>query len=135
MRSSTAYFAGAGTVIAAVVVGLGGGYLFFSGAVSSPSNWDWIAPAIYGFFNGTPRAFEATWKYLLVGGTGVALSLLGSFCLGYASLRGGGVGGHGAPAQRRELGCRPSTLATAAPIRHPCRRRGRHQPRRPTKTV
>ena len=29
-------------------------------------------------FNGTPRAFEATWKYLLVGGTGVALSLLGS---------------------------------------------------------
>jgi hypothetical protein len=30
MRSSTAYFAGAGTVIAAVVAGLGGGYLFFS---------------------------------------------------------------------------------------------------------
>jgi hydrogenase-4 component F len=43
-------------------------------------------------FNGTPRAFEATWKYLLVGGTGIALSLLGSFCLGYASLRGGGHG-------------------------------------------
>jgi hydrogenase-4 component F len=43
-------------------------------------------------FNGTPRAFEATWKYLLVGGTGIALSLLGSFCLGYASLRGGGRG-------------------------------------------
>jgi len=43
-------------------------------------------------FNGTPRAFEATWKYLLVGGTGVALSLLGSFCLGYASLYGGGEG-------------------------------------------
>jgi len=43
-------------------------------------------------FNNTPRAFEATWKYLLVGGTGIALSLLGSFCLGYASLRGGGVG-------------------------------------------
>jgi hydrogenase-4 component F len=43
-------------------------------------------------FNGTPRAFEATWKYLLVGGTGIALSLLGSFCLGYASLRGGGLG-------------------------------------------
>ena len=40
-------------------------------------------------FNGTPRAFEATWKYLLVGGTGIALSLLGSFCLGYASLHGG----------------------------------------------
>ncbi len=43
-------------------------------------------------FNGTPRAFEATWKYLLVGGTGIALSLLGSFCLGYASLLGGGTG-------------------------------------------
>jgi len=43
-------------------------------------------------FNGTPRAFEATWKYLLVGGTGIALSLLGSFCLGYASLQGGGKG-------------------------------------------
>jgi hydrogenase-4 component F len=43
-------------------------------------------------FNGTARAFEATWKYLLVGGTGIALSLLGSFCLGYASLHGGGTG-------------------------------------------
>jgi hydrogenase-4 component F len=43
-------------------------------------------------FNGTSRAFEATWKYLLVGGTGIALSLLGSFCMGYASLRGGGAG-------------------------------------------
>jgi hydrogenase-4 component F len=43
-------------------------------------------------FNGTARAFEATWKYLLVGGTGIALSLLGSFCLGYASLCGGGGG-------------------------------------------
>jgi len=43
-------------------------------------------------FNGTPRAFEATWKYLLVGGTGIALSLLGSLCLGYASLYGGGGG-------------------------------------------
>jgi len=44
-------------------------------------------------FNGTPRAFEATWKYLLVGGTGIAMSLLGSLCLGYASLHGGGGGG------------------------------------------
>ena len=43
-------------------------------------------------FNNMPRAFEATWKYLLVGGTGIALSLLGSFCLGYASLHGGGAG-------------------------------------------
>ncbi len=43
-------------------------------------------------FNHTARAVEATWKYLLVGGTGIALSLLGSFCLGYASLQGGGGG-------------------------------------------
>jgi hydrogenase-4 component F len=41
-------------------------------------------------FNDTPRAFEATWKYLLVGGTGIALSLLGAFCLGYAALGTGG---------------------------------------------
>ena len=40
-------------------------------------------------FNGTARAIEATWKYLLVGGTGIALSLLGAFCLGYASLNTG----------------------------------------------
>ncbi len=43
-------------------------------------------------FNGTARAFEATWKYLLIGGTGLALALLGSFCLGYASLHSGGGG-------------------------------------------
>ncbi|MBM3880438.1 MAG: Fe-S-binding domain-containing protein [Verrucomicrobia bacterium] len=43
-------------------------------------------------FNDTPRAYEATWKYLLVGSTGIALSLLGSFCLGYASRHGGGTG-------------------------------------------
>ena len=44
-------------------------------------------------FNGTARAFEASWKYLLVGGTGIALSLLGSFCLGYASLLNAGGNG------------------------------------------
>jgi len=38
------------------------------------------------------RAPRASWKYLLVGGTGIALSLLGSFCLGYASLVGNGHG-------------------------------------------
>jgi hydrogenase-4 component F len=43
-------------------------------------------------FNGTPRAFEATWKYLLIGGTGIALSLLGTFFLGYAYIYGGGSG-------------------------------------------
>ena len=43
-------------------------------------------------FNGTARAFEATWKYLLIGATGLALALLGSLCLGYASLQGGAGG-------------------------------------------
>ena len=43
-------------------------------------------------FNRTARAVEAAWKFLLIGGTGVALSLLGSFCLGYASLHDGGGG-------------------------------------------
>src|SRR5271165_117141 len=43
-------------------------------------------------FNGTPRAFEATWKYLLIGGTGIALSLLGTFCMSYAYVFGGGGG-------------------------------------------
>ena len=59
----------------------------------------WIATEAVTFttvplvhFSGTARAFEATWKYLLIGATGIALSLLGSFCLGYASLQGGGGG-------------------------------------------
>jgi hydrogenase-4 component F len=43
-------------------------------------------------FNRSPRAYEATWKYLLVGGTGIALSLLGTFFLGYASLTDHGGG-------------------------------------------
>ncbi|HEX9642205.1 MAG TPA: hydrogenase, partial [Candidatus Krumholzibacteria bacterium] len=42
------------------------------------------APLIY--FNRTPRSIEATWKYLLVGSVGIALALLGSFFLAYASL-------------------------------------------------
>lgn len=43
-------------------------------------------------FSQTPRSYEATWKYLLVGGTGIALSLLGTFFLGYASLSSSGGG-------------------------------------------
>ncbi|MGA2499816.1 MAG: proton-conducting transporter membrane subunit [Tepidisphaeraceae bacterium] len=42
------------------------------------------APLIY--FNRTPKSIEATWKYLLVGSVGIALALLGSFFLAYASL-------------------------------------------------
>lgn len=48
------------------------------------------APLLH--FNHNARSIEATWKYLLIGGTGLALALLGSFCLGYASLHAGGGG-------------------------------------------
>ena len=41
------------------------------------------APMIY--FNRTPRSIEATWKYLLLSSVGIALALLGSFFLVYAS--------------------------------------------------
>ena len=63
-------------------------------------------------FNNTPRAFEATWKYLLVGGTGIALSLLGLVLPGLrlaARRRGGGPdvrGADGAGRRRcRGRGC------------------------------
>ncbi len=39
------------------------------------------------YFNHNPRSLEATWKYLLVGSVGIALALLGSFCLAYSSLK------------------------------------------------
>ncbi|HSP96703.1 MAG TPA: proton-conducting transporter membrane subunit [Candidatus Dormibacteraeota bacterium] len=45
------------------------------------------APLIY--FNRTQRSIEATWKYLLVGSVGIALALLGTFFLAYASLHEG----------------------------------------------
>src|SRR5579862_4666798 len=45
------------------------------------------APLIY--FNRTPRSIEATWKYLLICSVGIALALLGSFFLAYASLHEG----------------------------------------------
>lgn len=41
------------------------------------------APLIY--FNRTQRSIEATWKYLFVGSVGIALALLGTFFLAYAS--------------------------------------------------
>lgn len=40
------------------------------------------------YFNRTPRSLEATWKYLIIGSVGIALALLGSLFLGYASLAG-----------------------------------------------
>ncbi len=45
------------------------------------------APLIY--FDRTPRSIEATWKYLLVCSIGIALALMGSFFLAYASLHAG----------------------------------------------
>lgn len=45
------------------------------------------APSIY--FNHNPRSLEATWKYLLIGSVGIALALLGSFFLAYASVKAG----------------------------------------------
>jgi hydrogenase-4 component F len=45
------------------------------------------APLLY--FNQNSRSLEATWKYLLVGSVGIALALLGSFFLAYASLHAG----------------------------------------------
>ncbi|MCC6696843.1 MAG: hydrogenase, partial [Candidatus Hydrogenedentes bacterium] len=45
------------------------------------------APLIY--FRHTSEAIEASWKYLLLSSIGVALALLGSFFLAYASIVGG----------------------------------------------
>lgn len=45
------------------------------------------APLIY--FNKSPLSIEATWKYLLVGSIGIALALLGTFFLAYASFHEG----------------------------------------------
>ena len=45
------------------------------------------APLIY--FNRTQRSIEATWKYLMVGSVGIALALMGTFFLAYASLQAG----------------------------------------------
>ncbi len=43
------------------------------------------------YFNQTARSIEATWKYLLVCSVGIALALLGTFFMAYASLQGGHV--------------------------------------------
>jgi hydrogenase-4 component F len=46
-----------------------------------------VAPLLY--FNHNPRSLEATWKYIVISGVGIALALLGSFFLAYAALRAG----------------------------------------------
>jgi hydrogenase-4 component F len=45
------------------------------------------APLIY--FERTQRSIEATWKYLVICSVGIALALLGIYCLAYASLQAG----------------------------------------------
>jgi hydrogenase-4 component F len=45
-----------------------------------------LASASSIYFNHTGRSLEATWKYLLICSVGIALALLGSFFLAYASL-------------------------------------------------
>jgi hydrogenase-4 component F len=46
-----------------------------------------MAPTIY--FYRTPRSLEATYKYLIIGSVGIALALLGTFYLAYATLSAG----------------------------------------------
>lgn len=48
-----------------------------------------LATAPLIFFNHNSRSLEATWKYLLIGSVGIALALLGSFFLAYASFQEG----------------------------------------------
>ncbi len=48
-----------------------------------------LTPMIY--FNHNPRSLEAAWKYLMLGGTGIALALLGTFFLAYSSAAAGGA--------------------------------------------
>jgi hydrogenase-4 component F len=45
------------------------------------------APLLY--FNRNKRSLEATWKYLLIGGVGIALALLGTLLLAYSALHAG----------------------------------------------
>jgi len=64
------------------------------------------APLIY--YYRSPRSIEATWKYLLVGSVGIALALLGTFFLAWASMQGG-----------HEASLHLSTLIAHAPTMSP----------------
>ncbi len=48
------------------------------------------APLLY--FNQSPRALEAAWKYMLICSLGIALALLGTFFLAYSSLHASSPG-------------------------------------------
>ena len=61
----------------------------------------------------TQRSLEATWKYLLIGSVGIALALLGSFFLAYASLgKGGRTFAPVRPARSSARRCSPSPGCT-----------------------
>ncbi len=45
-----------------------------------------LSTAVLIYFNHNPRSLEAAWKYLMIGSVGIAIALLGSFFVGYASL-------------------------------------------------
>ncbi len=64
------------------------------------------APLVY--FRLTPKALEATWKYLLVNSVGIALALLGIFCVAIAAM------GTGRPASLNI-----ADLAAAGPMLDP----------------
>lgn len=49
-----------------------------------------LATALLIYFNHNKRSLEATWKYLMIGSVGIALALLGTLFLAYASLHGMG---------------------------------------------
>lgn len=48
-----------------------------------------LASAPLLIFDRSSRSVEATWKYIMIGGVGIALALLGSFFLAYAQLASG----------------------------------------------
>jgi len=48
-----------------------------------------LASAPLLIFDRNSRSVEATWKYIMIGGVGIALALLGSFFLAYAQLASG----------------------------------------------
>jgi hydrogenase-4 component F len=66
-----------------------------------------MAPLIY--FNRNARSIEATWKYMLICSTGIALALLGLYFLAYATM----VSGQGATLQLETLISRAGSLPPA----------------------
>lgn len=49
-----------------------------------------LSTAMLIYFNRNARSLEAAWKYLMIGSVGIALALLGSLFVGYATFLGAG---------------------------------------------